>query len=42
MLNDPRLYNNLLTITTQLEQLTKDFRRLADKWEKTGVDIKLK
>lgn len=42
MLNDPKLYNNLLTITAQLEQLTKDFRRLADKWEKTGVDIKLK
>ena len=42
MLNDPKLYNNLLSITAQLEELTKDFRRLADKWEKTGVGIKIK
>ena len=42
MLNDPKLYNNLLTITEQLEQLTKDFRRLAEKWDKKGVGIKLK
>ena len=42
MLNDPKLYNNLLEITTQLEELTKDFRRLADKWDKKGVGIKLK
>ncbi len=42
MLNDPKLYNNLLEITTQLGQLTKDFRRLANKWEKSGVGIKIK
>ncbi len=42
LLNDPKLYNNLIKITEQMEALVKDFRRLADKWERKGVEIKLK
>ncbi|MCD4823297.1 MAG: MlaD family protein [Phycisphaerae bacterium] len=42
LLNDPQLYNNLLSVTEQMEGLIKDFRRLSRKWEKKGVGIKLK
>ena len=42
LLNDPKLYNNLIQITEQMEELVKDFRRLSDKWERKGVEIKLK
>jgi len=42
LLNDPKLYNNLLEITNQLTSLTKEFRVLLETWEKNGVGIKLK
>ncbi len=42
LLNDPKLYNNLLEITSQLTSLTKEFRVLVETWEKSGVGIKLK
>ncbi len=42
MLNDPKLYNNLLEITTQVNGLMKEFRVLVETWEKSGVGIKLK
>ena len=41
-LNDPKLYNNLIQVTDQMQALVKDFRRLVDKWERKGVGIKLK
>lgn len=42
LLNDPKLYNNLLEITNQLTSLMKEFRVLVETWEKSGVGIKLK
>jgi phospholipid/cholesterol/gamma-HCH transport system substrate-binding protein len=42
LLNDPKLYNNLLEITSQITGLTKEFRALLESWEKSGVGIKLK
>ncbi len=42
LLNDPKLYNNLLEITTQVNGLMKEFRVLIETWEKNGVGIKIK
>jgi phospholipid/cholesterol/gamma-HCH transport system substrate-binding protein len=41
-LNDPQLYNNLLALTEQIDALVRDFRRLAEQWEREGVGVKLK
>ena len=42
LLNDPKLYNTLLEIASQLTSLVKEFRVLTETWEKNGVGIKLK
>lgn len=42
LLNDPKMYNNVLEITTQLNGLMKEFRVLLETWEKNGVGIKIK
>lgn len=42
LLHDPELYANLLRVTQEMEGLMKDFRRLAEQWEKDGVNLKLK
>lgn len=40
LLNDPKLYNNLLDMTEQIDLLIKDFRRLTEKWETKGIKIR--
>jgi len=42
LLNDPKLYNNLLDSTRQMTLLLKDFRDLVEFWKKRGVGVKLK
>jgi ABC-type transporter Mla subunit MlaD len=42
LINDPKLYNNLLEITGQLTGLMKEFKVLVESWEKSGVGIKLR
>ncbi|MBN1556330.1 MAG: MCE family protein [Phycisphaerae bacterium] len=42
LLNDPKLYTNLVHISEQMEVMVKDFRRLAKKWESEGMGVKLK
>jgi phospholipid/cholesterol/gamma-HCH transport system substrate-binding protein len=42
LLNDPKLYNNLLDSTRQMTLLLKDFRDLIEFWKKRGVGVKLK
>ena len=41
-LHDPELYNNLVGVSEKMDALIQDFRRLAEKWEKEGLGIKLK
>ena len=42
LLNDAKLYNNLVEATDQLTATLKDLSSLLDKWKKNGVDMKLK
>ncbi len=42
LLNDPKLYNNLLDATRELSGLLKDLSDLVETWKKEGVGIKLK
>lgn len=42
LLNDPKLYNNLLEVTVQLNGLLKEFRVLVQQWQKQGVGVKLR
>lgn len=42
LLNDPDLYNNFLEASKQMAEMLKQFRELAEKWEKQGVEIKVK
>jgi phospholipid/cholesterol/gamma-HCH transport system substrate-binding protein len=42
LLNDPALYNNLVQVGEQMNELVKDFRRLARQWKEKGVDLRLK
>jgi len=42
LLNDPKLYNNLLESTKQLADLLKEFRRLVRQWQETGLWIRTK
>lgn len=42
LLRDPQVYNNLVEVTAQLENLIKDLRRLSGQWERHGVGVKLK
>ena len=42
ILNDPRLYENLLAVTENISAMTKDFRELARLWKEKGVILKMK
>jgi len=42
LVNDPKLYQNLLETTDQLSVSAKDLRRLFEQWEQEGVSLKLK
>lgn len=42
LLNDPKLYGNLLEASDELTRLMRDFRELLEKWKKEGVPLKLK
>lgn len=42
LLNDPKLYNNLLQLTERMDLLVRDFRTLTETWQKQGVNIRLK
>ena len=42
LLHDPKLYNSLVETTGQLDNLLRDLRKLAAKWDKEGVGIELK
>jgi phospholipid/cholesterol/gamma-HCH transport system substrate-binding protein len=42
MVNDPRLYNNLVDAAKQMTQMMKDLQDLLDKWKEQGVPIKVK
>jgi phospholipid/cholesterol/gamma-HCH transport system substrate-binding protein len=42
LLNDPKLYNNLLEATRQIGELVKELRDLVKLWKQRGVGIKLK
>ncbi|MBI5726116.1 MAG: MCE family protein [Planctomycetes bacterium] len=41
LLNDTKLYNNLLDATNQLNDLLKDLRVLVETWKKDGVKVKV-
>jgi|GEM_PF-950727 len=42
MINDPKLYNNLVDATNQMTVVLKDFQELVQAWKQRGVEIKLK
>ncbi len=42
LLNDPKLYNNLVDMTQQMERLLKELRQAVKTWKAHGVPIKLK
>lgn len=42
LMNDPKLYDNLVKLSVNMDQLVSDFRRLAKKWETQGMGVKLK
>lgn len=42
LINDPKLYNNLLEATQQLSLSLKELRQLVKQWKEKGVDFKLK
>jgi phospholipid/cholesterol/gamma-HCH transport system substrate-binding protein len=42
LLNDPKLYQNLLETTDQLSATSADLKRLIEQWEQEGVSLKLK
>lgn len=41
MINDPKLYNNLVDATQKLSQVMSDFKTLVEDWKKQGVKMKL-
>lgn len=41
LLNDPKLYNNLLDATQQLNDLLKEMRLLVEGWKKEGMKVKM-
>lgn len=42
LLNDPKLYDNLVRVSEELDGMVKDFRRLARTWETKGMGVQLK
>jgi phospholipid/cholesterol/gamma-HCH transport system substrate-binding protein len=40
LINDPKLYANLVETTGQLNDTIKDLKRLIDQWEQEGVNLK--
>lgn len=42
MVNDPKLYNNLVDAAKQMTLMLKDMQDLMDKWKQQGVPIKVK
>ena len=42
LLNDPKLYNNLLEVGEQMTKLLREVRQLVATWKKSGMGIKLK
>lgn len=42
LLNDPELYNSLLSATKQLNQLMGELRQIVEIWKEGGIEIKLK
>ena len=42
VINDPKLYQNLLETTDQLNASSADLKRLLEQWEQEGVSLKLK
>ena len=42
LLNDPALYDSLVQVGQQMNELVKDFRRLARQWKEKGIDVRLK
>ena len=42
ILNDPRLYENLLAVTENIDAMARDFRELARLWKDKGVVLKMK
>jgi ABC-type transporter Mla subunit MlaD len=41
-INDPRLYENLVSTADQLNATIKDLQRLVRQWEQEGVSLKLR
>lgn len=42
LINDPKLYNNLVDATDRLGEVMTRFSQLAESWRKTGLNINLK
>ncbi|MFP4106256.1 MAG: MlaD family protein [Phycisphaerae bacterium] len=42
LINDPKLYNNLVEATAQMSRVMKDMRALVEEWKESGVPIKLR
>jgi len=42
LLNDPKLYNNLVDVTNQMSSLMQEFRQLVQQWKESGMAVKLK
>jgi phospholipid/cholesterol/gamma-HCH transport system substrate-binding protein len=42
LLNDPKLYNNLLDASRQLTKLMEEFREALEQWKARGIPLKLK
>ena len=39
LVNDPRLYNNLMDAASQLEKLLGEFRELVEGWKAGGLQL---
>jgi phospholipid/cholesterol/gamma-HCH transport system substrate-binding protein len=42
LISDPKLYNNLVDVSDQLNAMIKDFRALTQQWKDRGMGVKLK
>lgn len=42
LINDPKLYNNLVDATQQMAAMMKDLRALLETWKESGVPLKIK
>jgi phospholipid/cholesterol/gamma-HCH transport system substrate-binding protein len=42
LMNDPKLYQNLVETTREMNETIADLKRLVEQWEQEGVSLKMK